>query len=705
MPSIESPLTASAAATTVTKPGRFTPLGAHFDGTGTNFALFSVPATSVDLCLFDDDGTEHRITLTEKDSFVWHARLEGVGPGQRYGYRVSGEWNPPAGIRCNPNKLLLDPYALAVEGIPDWGPMASGQELLDHNPDFSPSTVDSAPKMSRSVVADQSFDWSDEQRPQYSEPDTIIYEAHVKGMTQLNHHVPASERGTFKGLTHPSMLDYLTNLGVTAVELMPVQQFMNDRFVVSQGRTNYWGYMQIGFFAPHNAYAATGQRGQQVAEFKEMVKALHNAGLEVILDVVFNHTAEAGNVDGTMCFRGIDNRSYYLLDDANQNIDLTGCGNTLNIWDPSALRMVMDSLRYWVTDMHVDGFRFDLAGALAETDAKRSVSVFLDLLHQDPLLNDLKLIAEPWEPGGKRPIFPAPWSQWNDQSRDTTRDIWRALTNKRNDFFYSFVGSCNRFFKADGYTPSTAVNYVASHDGLTLADLVAYNNDGQRSWNSGLTAADDGPTDNPDILKMRARQARNLLTTIVVCQGMPMILHGDEAGRTQGGNGNAYDQDNETTWMHWDAIDTERLAFTRRLLKLRRDHPVFRRRRFFSQASPGPGDPQELAWFGPPGLPMGQWDWDAQETVTITAYLNGEGIPDPDPDGNRVVDDSFLLMFNAYWEPVPFAIPSTLAGPWTVELDTSMPGGLGSPVAHQPGDIFQLPGRSILILRRPLASP
>ena len=682
------------------RPGTFTPLGAHYDGTGTNFALFSVPATAVDLCLFDEGGNEQRIALSERDSFTWHARLDDVGPGQRYGYRIDGPWDPPAGLRCNPSKLLLDPYALAVEGLPDWGPSASSTDLLDHNPDLTRNLTNSAPRMPRSIVADETFDWSGEARPSFTAPDSIIYEAHVKGLTQLNAQIPAALRGTYQGLAHPVMLDYLANLGITAVELMPVQQFINDRFVVSRGRTNYWGYMQMAYFAPHNAYAATGQRGEQVAEFKSMVKALHNAGLEVILDVVFNHTGEAGGADGTLCYRGIDNRSYYLLNEANQNIDLTGCGNTLNIWDPMALRMVMDALRYWVTDMHVDGFRFDLAGTLAETDAKRSVSVFLDLVNQDPFLNGLKLIAEPWEPSGARPSFPAPWSQWNDFSRDTTRDMWRGVTSRRKDFFYSFTGSCNRFRPESGYWPSTALNYVASHDGLTLNDLVTYTNNGQRSWNSGGSPADDGPTGNPDIARLRSRQVRNMLATIVLCQGMPMILHGDECGRTQGGNDNGYDQDNDTSWLHWDALDTERVAFTRRLLKLRREHPVFRRRRFFLNATPGPGSTADLAWFGPPGTPMASWDWDSQETVTVTAYLNGDGIGEPDPDGNLVVDDSFLVMVNTYWQAVPFVVPATLAGPWSPELDTSVPGGVPTGPALDGGATANLAGRSMLVLRR-----
>ena len=684
------------------KPGSTNPLGARYDGKGTNFALFSVPATGVDLCLFDDGGAEERVALNEVDCFVWHARLDGVGPGQRYGFRVHGPWDPAAGLRCNPNKLLLDPYALAVEGLPDWGPGGNGGELLDHGPDFSLNTLDSAPMAPRSVVVDPAFDWTGEARPSRSEPDTIIYEAHVKGMTRLHPDVPPGQQGTYRGLTHPAVLDYLTSLGVTAIELMPVQQFIDDRYVVQHGRTNYWGYMPVGYFAPHNGYAATGGRGQQVSEFKAMVKSLHDAGLEVILDVVYNHTGEASGTDGTLCLRGIDNRSYYLLDADAGYVDLTGCGNTLNIWDPIALRLMMDSLRYWATDMHVDGFRFDLAGALAETEAGKSVSVFLDLVAQDPVVGTLKLIAEPWTPGGGRPTFPPQWSQWNDLSRDTTRDTWRSSDTVRTNFFYSFTGSPNRFNAGNGYLPTTSVNYVASHDGLTLADLVAYNNDGQRAWDSGA----EGPTTDPAIVALRARQARNMLATIVLCQGMPMLLHGDECGRTQEGNDNAYDQDNPTTWLHWDALDTQRLAFTKRLLALRRQHPVFRRRRFFEEAVPGPGSLDDLAWFDPSGAPMDEGGWAAPETVTVWAYLNGDGIPYPDPDGNPVRDDSFLIAFNAYWDPVRFVIPAAVGGPWTAELDTTTPEGAPAEATpHAAGDALNLPGRSLLVLRRPRPVP
>ncbi len=678
------------------KPGTPAPLGAHYDGTGTNFALFSVPATGIDLCLFDNSGTETRIALTEVDSFVWHARLDGVGPGQRYGYRVHGPYDPANGLRCNPNKLLLDPYALAIEGLPDWGPGGNGTELLDHNPDGSLNPQDSAPKAPRSVVVDPSFDWSGEQRPNRSEPDTVIYEAHVKGLTKLHPKVPAAQRGTFAGLANPAVVDYLTGLGVTAVELMPVQQFINDRYVVQQGRTNYWGYMQVGYFAPHNAYASTGQAGQQVGEFQAMVKVLHNAGLEVILDVVFNHTGEASGGDGTLCFRGIDNRTYYLLDANSQYIDLTGCGNTLNIWDPTALRLVMDSLRYWATVMHVDGFRFDLAGALAETDANRSVSVFLDLVAQDPVVNGLKLIAEPWTPAGGRPLFPPLWSQWNDQSRDGTRDLWRAVTGIRQQFFYSFLGSPNRFAAANGFEPTTSLNYIASHDGLTLTDLVSYTNDGQRSWDCGA----EGPTSDPAILALRAKQARNLLTTIVLCEGMPMLLHGDECGRTQGGNANAYDQDNTTTWLDWGAQDAERLSFTKALLALRAAHPVFRRRRFVPEAEPGPGSSGDLAWFDPSGAPMDAGRWAASMAVTVTAYLNGDGIDEPDLDGNPVVDDSFLVLINGWSDDVAFVVPAGVGGPWSVALDTAADGGGGGPASYQAGQTVPREKWSLLVLQR-----
>ncbi|MFJ6571080.1 glycogen debranching protein GlgX [Streptomyces sp. NPDC091292] len=731
-------------------PGQAYPLGATYDGAGTNFAVFSEAAHRVELCLLHDDGSETAVELRESDAFVRHAYLPGIMPGQRYGFRVHGPYAPERGLRCNSAKLLLDPYARAVSGRVEWGEEVYGYHF--GAPDRR-NDLDSAPHTMTSVVVNPYFDWGDDRPPRTDYHRTVIYEAHVKGLTMRHPALPDELRGTYAALAHPAILEHLTELGVTALELMPVHQFVNDHRLVEMGLNNYWGYNTIGFFAPHNAYASWGDRGQQVLEFKSAVRALHEAGIEVILDVVYNHTAEGNHLGPTLSFRGLDNPSYYrLADNPRYYMDTTGTGNSLLMRSPHVLQLIMDSLRYWVTEMHVDGFRFDLAATLArqfhEVDR---LSSFFDLVQQDPVVSQVKLIAEPWDVGeGGYQVgnFPPMWTEWNGKYRDTVRDLWRGEPRTLAEFASRLTGSSD-LYQDDGRRPLASINFVTCHDGFTLHDLVSYNDkhneangednrDGEshnRSWNCGA----EGDTDDPDVLDLRERQMRNFIATLMLSQGVPMLSHGDEFARTQRGNNNAYCQDSVLSWVSWpdevgageggsgkgvsegrgsarstgSALEAEagagvaarRLAFTRAMVWLRRDHPVFRRRRFF-HGRPVEGTHDELsdiAWFTPEGGEMAQRDWSAAQARALTVFLNGNAISEPGPRGERIADDSFLLMFNASPEPLEFVIPVNHGRQWQVVVDTAraegVPPGTGRKVAA--GDRLTLLDRSMTVLQRP----
>jgi isoamylase len=707
-------------------PGSAYPLGATWDGSGTNFALFSEAADRVELCLFDPAGAETRITLTEVDGFVWHCYLPTVGPGQLYGYRVTGPYEPRNGHRCNPAKLLLDPYGKAVDGELRWDPAVFGYQ--PGRPD-QPSDTDSAPFMPRNVVINPYFGWADDRPPRTPYHETVIYEAHVRGLTMRHPDVPPELRGSYQGLATPPVIDHLTRLGVTAIELMPVHQSVPEQRLAQRGLTNYWGYNTIGFFAPHNGYSQSAEPHGQVAEFKSMVKALHAAGIEVILDVVYNHTAESGALGPTLSFRGIDNAAYYRLDDTDPSkyLDYTGCGNSLNVRHPHALQLIMDSLRYWILEMHVDGFRFDLASALArELHEVDRLSAFFELVQQDPVVSQVKLIAEPWDVGdggyqvGK---FPPLWSEWNGKYRDTVRDYWRGVPATMPEFASRLSGSSD-LYETSARRPVASVNFVTCHDGFTIADLVSYdrkhneangdnNTDGtddNRSWNCGT----EGPADNPAIQELRARQVRNFLVTLFCSQGVPMLLAGDELGRTQRGNNNAYCQDNEISWVDWaeSAGQPGLREFTSALAALRRDHPVFRRRRFFSGSEQGPdGSAQrDIIWLTPAGTEMNIDDWRSGFARSLGVFLNGHAITEPGPRGEQITDCGFLLLFNANSEPVAFTLPGAdLAPCWQIVVNTAAPGTVtrlagrnGAGHQAQPGEPVQQPGASLLVADRAL---
>ncbi|MFI7101005.1 glycogen debranching protein GlgX [Streptomyces sp. NPDC050161] len=724
-------------------PGQTYPLGATYDGAGTNFAVFSEAAQRIELCLLHDDGSETAVELRETDAFVRHAYLPGVMPGARYGFRVHGPYEPSRGNRCNPAKLLLDPYARAMSGRTDWDEAVYGYHF--GQPDTR-NDLDSAPHTMASVVVNPYFDWGDDRPPRTAYHETVLYEAHVKGLTMRHPDLPDELRGTYAALAHPAVIGHLTELGITALELMPVHQFVQDHRLVDAGLTNYWGYNTIGFFAPHNTYASSGDRGQQVLEFKTAVRALHRAGIEVILDVVYNHTAEGNHLGPTLCFRGLDNASYYrLADDRRHYTDTTGTGNSLLMRSPHVLQLVMDSLRYWVQEMHVDGFRFDLAATLArqfhEVDR---LSSFFDLVQQDPVVSQVKLIAEPWDVGeGGYQVgnFPPLWTEWNGKYRDTVRDLWRGEPRTLAEFASRLTGSSD-LYQGDGRRPIASVNFVTCHDGFTLHDLVAYNDkhnedngedgrDGERfnrSWNCGA----EGPTDDPGIRALRARQTRNFIATLMLSQGVPMLSHGDEFGRTQRGNNNAYCQDNDVSWVHWPGGDggaredgeasdadgscdaaeggeddgkRELAAFVRQLVRLRRDHPVFRRRRFF-QGRPVEGTRDalsDIAWFTASGAEMGPCDWQSAHAKSLTVFLNGSSVSEPGPRGEQIVDDSFLLMFNAHAHEKEFTVPVHHGRQWRVVVDTARPRTVadGSGARVKAGDRLALSGRSLLVLQRP----
>jgi isoamylase len=688
-------------------PGEPYPLGATYDGAGTNFSLFSEVAERVELCLFDADGAESRLELDEVDAFCWHTYLPSIGPGQRYGFRVHGPWDPGRGLRCNAAKLLLDPYAKAIEGGVDWAPACYPYNFGDET---SRNDDDSAPYVPRSVVHNPFFDWANDRLPDVPLNESVIYELHVKGFTARHPEIPEAQRGTYAGLAHPAAIEYLKGLGITAVELLPVHQFVHDAHLVERGLRNYWGYNSIGFLAPHNEYAAAGQRGEQVAEFKAMVRALHGAGIEVILDVVYNHTAEGNHLGPVLSMKGIDNAAYYRLvpDNPQFYYDTTGTGNSLNVGHPHTLQLIMDSLRYWVTDMHVDGFRFDLAASLArqfhEVDR---LSAFFDLIQQDPVVSQVKLIAEPWdigEGGYQVGNFPPLWSEWNGRYRDTVRDFWRGEPATLGEFASRLTGSSD-LYQADARHPGASVNFVTAHDGFTVADLVSYNDkhneangednkDGEnhnRSWNCGV----EGETDDQDVRALRHRQQRNFLATLLLSQGVTMLLGGDETGRTQHGNNNAYCQDNEISWLDWAHQDKALLDFTRRMIALRREHPVLRRRRFF-QGVPIRGS-VDIGWCRPDGAEMSDEDW-GSGIGSVGVFLNGEAITGRDRRGQRVTDDSLLLLFNGHHEPIDWTLPKQWGLSWELIADTAAPEREGSPASSD----LSLPvaPRSVVVLIR-----
>ena len=698
-----------------TRPGHPYPLGATFDGTGTNFAIFSSVATSVTLCLLDDDLNETPIPMTEVDAWVWHVYVPRVGAGQRYGYRIEGPWDPDLGHRCDVSKMLRDPYAKAIDGQ-----LKDSPSLLSYDPE-NPALLqpqDSARATMHSVVVNPFFDWGGDHRPGHDYSETIIYEAHVKGMTMTHPEVPAEIRGTYAGMAHPAIIAHLKKLGVTAVELMPIHQYTNDTTLQAKGLSNYWGYNTIGYFAPHNAYCSSREPGAQVAEFKAMVKALHAADIEVILDVVYNHTAEGNHMGPTLSLRGIDNAAYYRLVDGDRRhyFDTTGTGNSLLMSSPQVLQLIMDSLRYWVSEMHVDGFRFDLASTLARQFAEVDrLSAFFDLIHQDPVVSQVKLIAEPWDVGAdgyQVGGFPPLWSEWNGRYRDTVRDFWRGEFSSLPDFASRLAGSSD-LYESTGRKPRASINFVIAHDGFTLADLVSYNTkhneanleggaDGandNRSWNCGA----EGPTDDEEILRLRRRQQRNFLTTLIFSQGVPMIAHGDELGRTQQGNNNTYCQDNELSWIDWDLDDEQQalLEFTSKLIHLRRDHPVMRRRRFLNGPAVrgGESDLGEIEWFTPSGTHMKEEEWSQPWARATMVFYNGDAIGEPDANGRRIKDDDFLLLLNAAPESIDFTLPDTKYGQlWHTAIDT---GGDDDSSEFHSGDTVTVGPRTAFILRNP----
>ena len=692
------------------------PLGASYDGAGVNFALFSQVAQKVELCLFDEEDRETRVEMTEQNSYVWHNYLPGIQPGQRYGYRVYGPYDPAKGLRCNPNKLLLDPYAKAIEGNIDGDESLYSYWFKSPEDVTSMNTLDSAPHTMKSAVVNPYFDWGNDQHPNISYHDSVIYEAHVRGMTNLNLDVPPDIRGTYAGLAYPSVIEYLRKLGVTAIELMPIHQFVNDSFLQEKGLSNYWGYNTIGFFAPHNAYSSSGQRGEQVNEFKSMVKAYHRAGMEVILDVVYNHTAEGNNLGPTLSFKGIDNGAYYRLvdNDRRHYFDTTGTGNSLLMRSPHALQLITDSLRYWVTEMHVDGFRFDLAATLArQFQEVDKLSAFFDIVEQDPVISRVKLIAEPWDLGsGGYQVggFPSSWSEWNGRYRDCVRDFWRSQPSTLPEFASRLMGSSD-LYQMNGRRPVASVHFITAHDGFTMNDLVSYNEkhndangegnrDGEsnnRSWNCGV----EGPTTIKDVNDLRQQQMRNMFATLLCSQGIPMICGGDEVARTQQGNNNAYCQDNAISWTNWDLDDSQKdlLEFVSKLIHLRLEHPVLHRRRFFTGREPGDPDDKipQVEWMDHTGSIMDMEDWSNTHAFSVMIYLNGSDIPEADWYGNQMVDNNFILIFNAHYEPIMFTLPDERYGKkWRLVVDTHNP--KGPELNYEAGFAITAQSRSFLLL-------
>jgi glycogen operon protein len=692
-------------------PGQPYPLGAVFDGSGTNFSLFSEIAERVELCLFDEEGAERRIDLPEVTGYCWHGYLPGIEPGQRYGFRVHGPWEPARGHRCNPSKLLLDPYAKAIDGQVQWNE-AVFPYIFQRGP-WIPNESDSAPFMPKGVVHQPHFDWSGDRRMKLPWHETVIYETHVKGITARHTEIPEELRGTYAGLAQPAVIDYLQGLGITAVELMPVHFFIHDKHLVDHGLRNYWGYNSIGYFAPQNEYATDKQPAGAVIEFKQMVKTLHQAGMEIILDVVYNHTAEGNHLGPTFSLKGIDNAYYYrLADDPHYYMDYTGTGNSLNMRNPHVLQLVMDSLRYWILEMHVDGFRFDLASTLARElhDVDR-LSAFFDIIQQDPVISQVKLIAEPWDVGeGGYQVgnFPPLWTEWNGKYRDCVRDFWRGENQTLGEFAARFTGSSD-LYENTSRLPYASINFITAHDGFTLNDLVSYNkkhnaengeenNDGEihnRSWNCGI----EGPTDDPEVLRLRKRQKRNFFATLLLSQGVPMLLGGDEIGRTQQGNNNAYCQDNEISWYDWEKVDQDLLVFCQKLIRYRIDHPVFHRRRWFHGRPIHGSDVEDIAWFSIDGGQMEEKDWGQGYAKSLGVFLNGKTIPNPNPRGEPVIDDNFFIMINAHHEPLYFNLPGANWGEiWIKELDTEG-GWMEVEEILKAGDQINVEARSLAMLR------
>jgi len=692
-------------------PGISYPLGASYDGSGTNFSIFSEKAERVELCLFDDAGHETRIDLPEVTGFCWHGYLPKVQPGQQYGYRVYGPWDPANGLRFNPAKLLLDPYCKAISGQVEWNE-ALFPYYFGKSPDLI-NDLDSAPFMPKCVINQPFFDWTGDNKLQHPWHETIINEVHVKGMTATHPDVPPELRGTYAGLVHPAVLEHFKQLGVTAVELMPIHHFIHDKHLIDKNLRNYWGYNTIGFFAPHSEYASDKSPGGSVAEFKEMVKKFHQVGIEVILDVVYNHTGEGNHMGPLLTFKGIDNSYYYrLTNDPHFYMDYTGTGNSLNMRNPHVLQLLMDSLRYWVLEMHVDGFRFDLASTLArELHDVNKLSAFFDLIQQDPVISQVKLIAEPWDVGeGGYQVgnFPPVWSEWNGKYRDCVRDFWRGEGQTLGEFASRFTGSSD-LYQSNSRLPCASINYITSHDGFTLHDLVSYNEkhneangdnntDGEsqnRSWNCGA----EGPTEDQKILDLRSRQKRNFLATLMLSQGAPMLLSGDEIGRSQRGNNNAYCQDNEISWQNWETQDKELLAFTRKLINYRKSHPIFHRRHWFEGCLLHGSDLRDIEWFNTEGKQMASEDWGLGFVKSIAIFLNGKTIPNPNPRGEPVVDDTFYLIFNAHWEPLDFILPSNeWSEQWTLDLDTSK-GWSEEEKVFKADEKISVEGRSLVVLR------
>ena len=696
-------------------PGEPYPLGSTYDGAGTNFALFSDVAEKVELCLISAEGEETRIALEEVDAHIWHCYIPSIMPGQRYAYRVHGPFDPANGKRCDPNKLLVDPYAKAFDGEFDGHPSLFNYDIHDHS---KRNTEDSLGHTMTSVVINPFFDWGADRAPRTPYNETVIYEAHVKGMTMTHPDIPEELRGTYAGLAHPAIIDYLKDLGATAIELMPVHQFLQDDHLREKGLRNYWGYNTFGFLAPHQDYSASQKPGGAVSEFKGMVRAFHDAGIEVILDVVYNHTAEGNHMGPTICFRGIDNEAYYRLveGDRQHYMDYTGTGNSLNVRHPHSLQLIMDSLRYWVSEMHVDGFRFDLASTLAREfhDVDR-LSAFFDLVQQDPIVSQVKLIAEPWDVGeGGYQVgnFPPQWTEWNGKYRDTIRDFWRGEPSTLGEFASRITGSSDLYANNDR-RPTASINFVTAHDGFTLNDLVSYNEkqnmangednrDGEshnRSWNCGV----EGPTDDERVLSLRSRQHRNFLTTLLLSQGTPMISHGDEMGRGQKGNNNVYCQDNRLSWVDWHQPRTnpDLVEYTQFLTELRAEHPVFRRRRFLRGGPLGAEtDDRDIAWLTYEGRVMTTDDWNFDFGKSLMVWLNGDAITEPDRRGHRIEDDSFLLCFNAHHEDIMFQIPGTeYAHSWEVIIDTTEI--TGRPTRErivEPEGELRVPARSTIVL-------
>jgi glycogen operon protein len=702
------------------RPGRPHPLGATWDGEGVNFALFSERATGVDLCLFDGAGTgreSRRFRLEERTDHVWHVYLPEIRPGQYYGYRVHGQYDPDAGLRFNSHKLLLDPYAKALAGELQWSDRMFSYRIGDPSSDFAKDLRDNAGEIPKCVVVDQAFTWGPDRPLKIPWEQTVIYELHVKGFTIQNPDVPEAVRGSYEGLASPAVIDYLQALGVTAVELLPVHAFVTDRHLHDRGLVNYWGYNTIGFFAPDSRYALSGDPGRHVREFKTMVKTLHSAGIEVILDVVYNHTAEGNHLGPTLSFRGIDNHAYYRLIESQPRYyeDFTGCGNSLNVRHPRTLQLIMDSLRYWVCEMHVDGFRFDLATTLArESHGVDRLSAFFDIIQQDPVLSQVKLIAEPWDLGhGGYQVgnFPPGWAEWNGRYRDTVRRYWRGDGGQISEFASRLTGSSD-LYQASGRTPFASVNFVTAHDGFTLHDLVSYNmkhnegnHEGNRdgsdenySWNCGA----EGPTSDPMISSLRERQERNLLATLFFSQGVPMLCAGDELRRTQLGNNNAYCQDNEISWIDWNVSDSGRALwmFTRTLIALRRAHPVMRRRRFYQGKKVRGSEVKDLAWFRPDGKEMRQQEWETDFIRCLGLRLAGDAIEEMDDRGQLVHGETLLLLLNAHHEEVPFILPSHRASVrWDLILDTAEPSRGQGRIIYKGGDCYQLTSRSLVLFQ------